>query len=332
MNKPTRPFRLVWLAVALPLLGCQGPEDPAASVAPGTTGPVVVYAAYKDNSYLPGLLAEFTEQTGIVVTVRTGKSDALVNDVIENKINPPADLLLTHDVYGVWLAAEEGALRPLQSAVVTSRIAPWLRDADGFWTALSYRTAQIIYDPAKVDVEELDGPQALAAPRFKGELCLAKMQNSISLAVIAQWIDTLGGRETELLVRGWVSNLAVPAFSDEVDVLEAIVAGRCSVGLVSMDTYAQVAAAPMQDFSFGNISGPDIYADIEAIGIARHARNPEGGRALVEWLLSDAAEHPLLDYVLAHDATTKMWDAENVSVVAVYREDAIKLAERARYP
>ena len=325
-------FRSAWLAVSLPLWGCQGAEEPAASVAPEMTRPVVVYAAYRDNSYLPGLLAEFTEKTGIVVTVRTGNSDTLVNDVIENKINPPADLLLTGDVFGAWYAAEEGALRPLQSAVVTTRIAPWLRDADGFWTALSYRTAQIIYDPAKVDVEELDGPEALAGPRFKGELCLAKMQNSISSAVIAQWIDRLGGREAELLVRGWVSNLAVPAFSDEVDVLEAIAASRCSVGLVSMDTYAQVAAAPMQDFSFGNISGPDMYADIEAIGIARHARNPEGGRALVEWLLSDAAEQPLLDYVLAHDAISKWQNLENVSVVAVNREDAVKLAERARYP
>ena len=325
-------YRTIWPLVLLLLYGCEKPQDPAAQVPQNITKPVVVYAAYKDNSYLPDLLEEFTEQTGIVVTVRTGSSDALVNDVIANKINPPADLLLTADVHGVWYAAEEGALRPLQSAVVKTRIAPWLRDADGFWTALSYRTAQIIYDPAKVNVDELDGPEALAGPRFKGELCLAKIQNSISRAVIAQWIDTLGGRETELLVRGWVSNLAVPAFGDEVDVLEAIVAGRCSVGLVSMDTYAQVAAAPMQDFTFGNISGPDMYADIEAIGIARHARNPEGARALVEWLLSDAAEHPLLDYVLAHDATTEMRDPENVSVVAVYREEAIKLAERARYP
>ncbi len=330
MNKPTRPFRLVWLAVALPLLGCQGPEDPAASVAPGTTGPVVVYAAYKDNSYLPGLLAEFTEQTGIVVTVRTGKSDALVNDVIENKINPPADLLLTHDVYGVWLAAEEGALRPLQSAIVESRIAPWLRDADSFWTALSYRRAQIVYDTSKVNVEELSEMQALAGPRLRGELCLAKVRNSISLAVIAQWIDALGSRETELLVRSWVANLAVPAFASEAEVLDAIAAGRCSVGLVAMDNFAQVAG--MQDVPLGTISGPGLFADIEAIGIARHARNPEGGRALIEWLLSDAAARPLLDDVLAHDAATQGQDPENVSVVAVNREDALKLAERARYP
>ena len=325
-----RPHRIAWLTILVLLWGCQGPEDPPSPAPPGVTGPVVVYAAYRDTSFLPGLLEEFTAQSGILVTVRTGRSDVLVRDVIENKINPPADLLLTGDVAGVWLAAEEGALRPLQSAVVTSRIAPWLRDADGFWTALSYRTAEIVYDPSAVDIEELGGMQALAEPRFKGELCLAKLENSISRAVIAQWIDALGVRDAELLVRGWVSNLAVPALASEADVLDAIAAGRCSVGLVSSDAYAR--AAVMQDFSFGNISGPGLYADVEAIGITRHARNPDGGRALIEWLLSDAAGQPLLDDVLAHDATTELQDPENVSVVAVNREDVAKLAARARYP
>ena len=323
--------RAVSLTASLLLLwGCQGAEAPGSSTPAISGDPVVVYASYADTTYLPELFADFTRETGAPVIVRNGEPDAMVNDVIDSHIDPPADILLTPGVAGVWRAADEGALRPLQSAVVEARVAPWLRDADGFWTALSYRTAGIVYDPAQVEIEEPIDLKALAEPQFKGKLCLAKAANSISLAVIAQWISELGIRDTELIVRGWANNLAVPAFETEAAVLKAISERRCAVGLVSSHAYAG-AAVSNADTPYRSAGPMNVYADIEGIGIARHARNPDGARALIEWLLGDAIQRKHMAGGFSNPATKDIDGSRSVGLVAYHREDALNLAERARY-
>jgi hypothetical protein len=67
---------------------------------------------------------------------------------------------------------------------------------------------------------------------------------------------------------------------------------------------------------------PDLlFTDVEAIGVARHARNPDGAVRLLEWLVADhtlnGEQEPAVD---------------NVGIVAWHYEEAIRLAERARYP
>ena len=66
------------------------------------------------------------------------------------------------------------------------------------------------------------------------------------------------------------------------------------------------------------------YADVSTLGIARHARNPDGAVALAEWLVAEAGE-----LQIRNDESVSR---TNVSRVALHYEDAVKLAERARYP
>ena len=149
-------LRTVPLTVLTLLLwGCQGTDSPEAPAPAIAADPVVVYASYADTTYLPRLFEDFTKETGIIVIVRHGEPDAMVNDVIDGHISPPADVLLTRSVAGVARAADEGALRPLQSPVAIEQVAPWLRDVDGFWTALNYRRAVLAYDTDRVDFDEL---------------------------------------------------------------------------------------------------------------------------------------------------------------------------------
>src|SRR5210317_723766 len=131
------------LVAALTLTACERPtNEPAAPES--RPEPVVVYASYEDENYLPSLFAAFTRETGIPVTVRHRPEQQIVDEVIEKRGSPPADVLLTRSVHGIWRAADEGALRPLQSETVSGFAPGWLRDPDGYWTAIGFSTLDVV--------------------------------------------------------------------------------------------------------------------------------------------------------------------------------------------
>lgn len=291
--------------VAVFLAACS--PEPAAP--PARQDPVVVYAAFEDDGAIVEMFDRYKEETGVLVIVRRGPAERIVNDLINNNISPPADILVTRSVVDAWRAAEESALRPLYSEAVTERIPAWARDPDSLWFATAVDEAVFVYSG---DEPSVNGPTELANDRFRGKLCLSSSENAINRAVIATLIDRSDLRSAEILVRGWVKNLALPPFATEEQLLAAVAEGRCELGLASR------GAASLSDVAIAEVD--TLYADVGAMGLARHARNPEGAAALVEWLASD--------FEWQGDAPPVL---ENVGLVAWHYEDAVKLAERARY-
>ena len=291
---------------------------------------VVVYAAYSDREYLPALFEGYTKETGVAVIVRYGNTPGIVDDVIDRRVSPGADLLLVPSVAEIWRAAEEGALRPIYSAFVHDSVPTWLRDPDEFWVALSYRTAVLVYNPDVVGVDRLSTYETLAESQFRGHVCLSSSSLPINRTVIATLIDEFGIRNAELAVRGWVANLAVPAFDSEAELLRAFQSDDCSIGIVS----SQAAALANQNIEDSRIEifTPAVnYSEIEGIGIARHAGNPNGALALLEWLLSKKIQTQHASHTMAYAAISASTGMKNVSLVARHSEEAQKLAERARY-
>lgn len=296
------------------------PDDRSA-VEPVEQNAVVVYAAYDDKTYLPAVFTEFTQETGTIVIVRNGEMPGIVDDVILKRTDPPADVLITPSVAGAWRVAEASEFRPNYSAAIEN-VPNALKDPDKYWSALSYRTAVVAYDAQQVDAAALGTYEDLSAESLRRKVCLASSQLPINRAVIAMLINKLGKREAELAVRGWVANLARPVFATEQQLLRALTAGECAVGIVSSDALAGSRLA---------VHAPaEIYFDIEAVGVTRHARNPDAAIALVEWLLGKEVQ-------TRHAAQTGRLPATDavglVPIVAVAAglEEAVKLAERARY-
>ena len=275
--------------------------------------PVVVYAAHDDPTFWPGVFAGFTRERGIRVTVRHRDASTIVNEVIENHGSPPADILLTPSVHGAWLAADEGALRPLRSDVIATHVDEALRDPDGFWVAARARHAVIAHAADWPHASTIDEFTDLGAAAYEGKLCLSSSSLPLNRVLIAALIDRHGAREAELAVRYWVRNLALPPFDDESSLHAAIAAGNCKLGVLSSDSASGLP-------TIAGISTNGSIVDIDGIGIARHAREPESALQLIEWLVTTNA---------AESATQT--GALPVARAAWRIDDAIRLAERAGY-
>lgn len=329
------------IAISILFGACdEAPQKPADD---SRKEPVVVYAAFEDDAQLRDLLAAYTEQTGVMVIVRRGEAKGIVNDVIENRVSPPADVLMTRSVTDVWRAAEDGALRPIFSVSGREQLPAWSRDPDDLWLATGYRTAVVVHAMEDLGNADLPDFASLAEPSFHKSLCLSSSTNKVNSAVIAMMIETMGVRPAEIAVRGWMANLALPVFDSELQLIDAIRSGSCRIGIVSSSAIAK-AKTDDSKLNVSVITPATTYADVDGIGVARHARNPEGASALVEWLLSKDVQESKASHDVAYPANptakyNKALDAagpinvsaKNVSLIAWHEDAAAKLAERARY-
>lgn len=288
---------IVWLA------GCS--EDPA-------PGHIVVYA-YEDarEARIEEMFAEFTSETGVLVTPKFGASAELADAVIEKQDSPRADVLLTAGAADIWRAADSGALRPLYDATLQIVPVP-LRDPDGYWIAATARMPFIIVSESASPIR-LDTLGDLGRPDFEGRLCLSSSSLPGNRALLAALIESSDNRTAERMIRSWVRNLAVPPLASEAQLVDAVRSGKCRLGVTTMSGRTESLV------QFWPGAGPRSF-HIDGIGVARHATDPDAAQRLVAWI---AAKRGI--------ATNPGDGFVHAGIAGRRDEEARLLAERAGY-
>lgn len=334
----------VSLSAYLIATGCSGDTpEPSEEL---RAAPVVVYAA-RDAVLIQPVIDAYTADTGVPILLKTESGQALITRLTEERHKSTADLLLTDGVAYLWLAAEEDILRPTNSELLKTDIPDYLQDPENLWFALLVYGRTIAYDKRVTDPNELTDYAGLGDDRWRGKLCLSSASGSDNQSLVAMLIAERGKRPAELIVRAWIANLAMPVLADDAQILQAIEDGRCGVGIVNSDDAARrqrdKPETPLAMF-WPAVSAGGAYINMVGAGVSRHASNPVGARALLEWLLSDTGqkllagrnlEYPVNQNVPA-DRLLAKWgrlpvNPLDISSAAFYREDAVLLMERAGY-
>lgn len=323
------------------LTGGNVPANTAAS-----TGPVVVYSSRQEHLIKP-LFDRFTAETGIEVQFQTGEEGPLIARLQAEGKDTYADVLYTVDAGNLWMAADRGLLRTLESAVLERDIPEHLRDPQGRWFGLSVRARTIVYSTERVDPAQLSTYEDLADPKWKGKLCLRTSKKVYNMSLVATMIERLGAERTEAIVRGWVANLAAPVFSSDTLIIDAIAAGQCDVGIVNTYYLGQVQQqkpdVPVALF-WANQQSSGVHVNVSGAGITTHAKNPEGAQRLLEWLSTAEPQRMFSELNLEFPASpavepvalVQSWgsfkpDTINVETAGRLQADAVKLMDRADY-
>ena len=169
----------------------------------------------------------FEEQTGLDVELRGGTAPELYERLRREGENTEADLLVTTDLANLWRAKEAGLLEPVD---LDSNVE--LHDPDGAWWGISTRLRVPMRSTERVDEGAITGYEDLANPDFRGRVCLRTSNNEYNQSWVADRIAKFGEPETEELLESIMANDPQILGSD-VDVLEAIAAGDCDVGLTN---------------------------------------------------------------------------------------------------
>jgi iron(III) transport system substrate-binding protein len=309
-------------------------------------GPVIVYSSRQEHLIKP-LFDRFTAETGIKVQYQTGEEGPLIARLQAEGEQTFADILYTVDAGNLWSAAEKGLLAPVDSDILEQNIPDHLQDPLNRWFGLSVRARTIVYSTERVNPAELSSYTALADPQWQGRLCLRTSRKVYNMSLVATMIERLGETETQEIVEGWVSNLATRVFSGDAQLIEAIAAGQCDVGLVNTYYLGQLQAQnpdiPVALY-WANQNSSGVHVNISGAGVTTYAKNRAGAVQLIEWLSTAEPQYLFSDLNLEFPANPDVspvdlvasWgdyiqDTLNVEAAGRLQADAVMLMDRADY-
>lgn len=312
---------------------------------------LLVYSARKEHLIKP-LFDQFTAQTGIPVNYVTDKAGPLLARLQAEGDNSPADILITVDAGNLWQATQVGVLAPLTSAVLAANVPSNLRDENNHWFALTIRARTIVYSSTKLAPEELSTYEALADAEWNDRLCLRTSKKVYNQSLVATMIAALGEARAEVVVAGWVANLALDPFSNDTKVMEAILADQCDAGIVNTYYYGRLMKSkpelPLALFwpnqQGDGADGRGVHINVSGAGVTRASKHKQEAQQLIEWLSSAEAQIMLMDLnqeypvnsLVPLNAELASWgefiaDNINVGEAGLLQAQAVKLMDRVGY-
>jgi iron(III) transport system substrate-binding protein len=268
----------------------------AAVVAFGRSADVVVYngrSQYGDEA----AFTAWESETDKSLELRAGSAPELFERLRSEGSETPADMLVTTDLANLWRAKEAGLLQPVTSEALESQVPEEYRDPDAQWWGLSLRIRTPMRSTERVAADAISSYEDLGERQFRGRLCLRTSNNEYNQSFVADRIAKRGAADTEQLLRSWMANDPQILGSD-VDVLEAIGAGRCDVGLTNhyylgriledKPGFPVVPAWPDQD-------GAGAHTNLSGVALVKGTEHKADAVSLMEYLTSPPAQEEIVE-------------------------------------
>lgn len=331
---------LVATATVLPLAGC------GVLGIGGSSADLQIYSARHYD--LEGAFKDFQDETGISVEFISGNDAELLQRIKAEGEDGEADVYMTVDGGNLWNAAKEGVLRPLDSTTLTEGVPADLRDSGNQWFGLAMRARTTMYNPDNVQPTEFDATNTYAGltdPKWKDRLCMRDSTSAYTQSLVASLIDLDGRDQALATVKGWVAN-GVDIKSNDVELLKAIDAGQCDVGITNhyylareLEKKPDLKVKPF----WASQSGAGTHVNISGAGVVRTSDNAAQAQQLIEWLATKGQsafvdgnhEYPVNESVKPEPVIAEFGEFERMPLSAEaygsQNAEAVKVLSEAGY-
>lgn len=245
------------------------------------------------------LYANFTKATGIRINRIEAGDEALLERLVNEGANSPADVVLLVDAARLAKAQQAGLFQPVQSPVLSAKIPAQLRAPDGSWYAFSTRARVVVYNKVSVKPDDVDTYEELADPKNKGKVCTRSGAHPYQLSLAASLIEHLGEAKAEEWAKGMVANMARPPRGGDTDQIMGVASGECGVALSNSYYVARLMRSTKPEEKeaiakvgviFPNQGTRGTHVNISGGAVAKSAKNRDNAVKFLEYLASDEAQ------------------------------------------
>ena len=300
---------------------------------------VNVYS-YRQPILINPFFEEFTNSTGIKVNVLHAKKGLLERLLAEGS-DTPADLVLTVDISRLSQFVEEGVLMPINSSVLIKNIPSHLRDSENRWFALSKRARIIAVSKDRIPDGAIRNIEDLANPKWKGKICTRPGSHDYNRSLLASIIAAHGEVVAEDWAKGLVANLARKPEGNDRAQAKAIYEGVCDIAL--MNTYyfgkmkfneknpEQKDWAQSINLVFSNQQDRGNHINIAGGGVVKYSKNKANAIALLEFLTEPKAQELYSSMNYEYPVNPAMSLSAELKSWGEFKEDKLPIEKLAEF-
>ncbi len=309
---------------------------------------LVVYSGRSDKFVKP-VIAEFTRQTGIKVTLHAGKSTALLNKLKVEGNRTDADLFLSNDAGTLQRGSDWGLFQAMGDTLL-SPVKSTLRAPDNTWVGLSARARVLVVNTKGSWANKKLSVFDLADPSLNGKLAITNSTNGSYIAGVTVYMEAVGKEKTRQWLEGMKANVDGKVFNKHSKIVKAVARGKKRVGLVNhYYIYRHLAKHPDAPIKIvlpdQGKNGIGVAWNVAGIAISKHTKQPSSAEKLVAYLISEKGqkqfaeinrEYPTREGVAAHPdvPAAGSYKIANVPMVKLgeHRNETIDLIEKVGMP
>ena len=297
------------------------------------------------------LFKKFTDQTGIKINVIKGSADQLIERLISEGGNSPADILFTVDAGRLHRAKVAGILQPIESKILSENIPPSMRDEDDYWFGLTVRARVLVYSKERVTPDQLSTYEDLANRKWRGKIAVRSSSNIYNQSLMASIIASNGSRKALTWAKSIRKNMARAPRGSDRDQARAVAAGLADVAI--MNTYYLGILANSPDAKdrevfkkvsvfFPNQNDRGTHINISGAGITKSSKNKKDAIKFLEFLSGSDSQKTFgsvnYEYPIKIEANQSellnswgpfKYDKLNLSALGANNAEAVKLFDKA---
>ena len=246
----------------------------------------------RGESLVGPIFEAFSRETGVEVDVRYNKTPAIATQVLTERGDSAADVILMQESGYLGTLAENDLLATLPSALLNA-VDPRFRDPEGRWIGTSGRARVLVYNTQQLRPEDL--PRSLADlgdSKWRGKLGWAPGNASFQAHVSAlrhlwgedktrQWLKRVSGNQPTVY----------PKNSPQV---RAAATGEIQIGWVNHYYLLRAKSSnpeiPAANYNFPAEADAGNVLMIAGVAIRKGSKRVEDALVLVRFLTGEAAQ------------------------------------------
>lgn len=255
---------------------------------------LTIYSGRSDKLIAP-VIKEFTEKTGIKVTLHSGKSAAMLSKLKLEGKRTTADLFLSNDAGTLETGRQLGLFQALDKATA-EKIPANYRAPDNHWIGLSARARVLVINQNKLKPEELKSVFDLAKPEYRGKIGITHATNGSFVAGVTVYTEKKGKKAVTNWLKGLKNNAGGHVYNKHRAIVKDVASGKLSAGLVNhyyiFRHLDKDPNAPVQIImpDQGN-NGMGIAWNVSGIAWVKQSNKQAEVKKLIEFLTSNDGQH-----------------------------------------
>jgi iron(III) transport system substrate-binding protein len=284
----------------------------AACGSSGSSGQSITLYNGQHEQTTNSLVAGFEKATGITVNVRNNDEDVLVDQIVTEGSNSPADVIFTENSPALEYLQGKGLLAKVDASTLAHTPTQY-NSPEGDWVGVSARVSVLIYNTSLITKSQLPtSVLQLADPRYKGKLAFAAGETDFQ-PIVTSVVRTYGEAAAIKWLEGISSNASGHIYPDNETIADEVNRGAVAFGVVNQYYWyrmrAEIGSSNMHSLiTYFAPQDPGYVLDISGAAILKSSTHQAAAQRFLAFLVSKQGQQ-----IIAHSISFEYPIASGVS-------------------